>query len=64
MTEHVGEITVDGETFDVYAILEDDGQTVDFYDVFDRDGGCVNLGEPLYGYPAEDDIRRLLVALV
>jgi hypothetical protein len=58
---HLGVILVDGEPVDIYGCFGKDTPETeyDFYDLY-YDGECINLGEPLYQYPKEDDARAFM----
>jgi hypothetical protein len=59
--EHVGTRTVNGVTVDIYGCWDKETpeNQYDFYDLY-VDGECINLGEPCYKKPTNDDIRAFL----
>lgn len=52
----------DGRRIELDGVIDrespDDGY--DYYDLFDEDGVCLNLGDPLYEIPTEDEVRQFL----
>ena len=59
--EFVKLVIIDGVKVDVYGCWNRDTpeNEYDFYDLY-VDGQCINLGEPCYEKPTEDDIRAFL----
>ena len=59
--EHVAWFDAGGRVVEIVGCW--DGETpenkYDFYDLL-LDGVCINLGEPCYEYPTEEDIRAFL----
>ena len=52
---------INGKPVDIYGCFYKDTpeNEYDFYDLY-YDGQCINLGEPCYEYPTDDDITAFL----
>jgi hypothetical protein len=39
---------------------QEEGTGEVFFDLFDNNGDCLNLGDPFWQLPTEEDVRRFL----